>query len=625
MALTNVGNYVISGGTETVLVLWQLDTGKHQFLPHMGSTIQNVVVSPGGTSYGVQLADNSTMVLSVADLQPTANIAGLQSHVLSYEESIESKVRRISEDPYKFPVFPRTPAIISKKDPSRLFVSVGNAQEISHEKPVPTSVPFLQTFDITSGHNVSRQALTRTNITGITATPDAHRISEPRVTHMQLSFDGNWLATVDEWTPPKRDMDFIKHQGLDISEERRNRREVFLKFWQWHEDSQSWELVSRINDPHAFEDSIGAPRILDLASDPSSLRFSTIGEDGLVRTWSTKTRKRDGVIVRDSDGNALRNWNCQHAVSIGKIDLDSSEKVQKPVPNGSVAFSEDGSLLAAACAGNNQGLLHLLDPEIGTIRSTRDHMFEGDILKVEFLGQDLITLSNTLLVYDLILSELRYSIKLNPSITESLTLSQRQEMIHLALDHKSQTFAIALPASHPTSTSTSAETENGTETPKQQTLSTLYSELAVFHQNRRQPLLTHSFPTLITALVPTSSTHGYLVLDSAAEIRTVTPKSVQPITHLAQSTVALNLDADDAIALASGGEEEDVEEEDVFDPPTKEDGDEHGDEGEVRVVTQQQLSEIFDIGPSFAMPPLEEMFYAVAGLFAAPSLQSQSV
>jgi NET1-associated nuclear protein 1 (U3 small nucleolar RNA-associated protein 17) len=39
------GNYVISGGTETVLVLWQLDTGKHQFLPHMSATIQNVVVS----------------------------------------------------------------------------------------------------------------------------------------------------------------------------------------------------------------------------------------------------------------------------------------------------------------------------------------------------------------------------------------------------------------------------------------------------------------------------------------------------------------------------------------------------------------------------------------------------
>ena len=56
----------------------------------MSATIQNVVVSPSGTSYGVQLADNSTMVLSVAELKPTANIAGIQACILDYEEDLES-------------------------------------------------------------------------------------------------------------------------------------------------------------------------------------------------------------------------------------------------------------------------------------------------------------------------------------------------------------------------------------------------------------------------------------------------------------------------------------------------------------------------------------------------------
>ena len=588
----------------------------------MGSTIQNIVVSPGGTSYGVQLADNSSMILSVADLQPTANIAGLQSNVLTYEEPIESKVWRLTEDPHQFPFLQRTPAVISRKDPAQLFVSVGSAQEISHEKPTPAGIPFLQTYNLSSGHNMSRQALARTNITGIKAAPDAHRISEPRITHMKMSSDGNWLATVDEWDPPKSDMDFIKHQGLDLSEERRRRREVFLKFWQWHDDSQSWELVSRINDPHAYDDSISAPRLLDLAADPKSLRFTTIGEDGFVRTWSTKTRKRDGVIVRDQEGKALRNWNCQHAISLGKTDLDSAENAQKPIPNGALAFSEDGSLLAAACGGNYQGLLHLLDPELGTIRSTRDHMFAGDILKIEFLGQDLITLSDALLVYDLINYELRYSIKLNSSITKSLSISQKQEMIHLALDHKSQTFAVALPATHSTlATPTVTEVKS---------LTNLYTEIAIFHQSRRQPLLTYSLPTLVTALISTP-TNGYLLLDSAAEIRTLTPYNIQPITHLAQPTSALNLDAVDTAPISAvNGEEEDVEEDDVFDEPAldldeeKEDDEEEG-EGEEKVVSQQQLSEIFDIGPAFAMPSLEEMFYRVAGLYATPPLQSQSV
>ena len=34
------------------------------------------------------------------------------------------------------------------------------------------------------------------------------------------------------------------------------------------------------------------------------------------------------------------------------------------------------------------------------------------------------------------------------------------------------------------------------------------------------------------------------------------------------------------------------------------------------VVAQQQLTNIFDVGPSFALPPIEEMFYQVAGLFS---------
>jgi NET1-associated nuclear protein 1 (U3 small nucleolar RNA-associated protein 17) len=48
------------------------------------------------------------------------------------------------------------------------------------------------------------------------------------------------------------------------------------------------------------------------------------------------------------------------------------------------------------------------------------------------------------------------------------------------------------------------------------------------------------------------------------------------------------------------------------------------DNNEHPVVSQQQLSEIFDIGPSFALPPVEEMFYQVADLFSSKPL-AQSV
>src|ERR1700733_11875966 len=93
-----IGNYIISGGSETVLVLWQLDTGKQQFLPHMSATIQNIVVSPTGTSYGIQLADNSAMILSTAKLEPTTNISGIQTCVTEADDTVESRVPRVEDE-----------------------------------------------------------------------------------------------------------------------------------------------------------------------------------------------------------------------------------------------------------------------------------------------------------------------------------------------------------------------------------------------------------------------------------------------------------------------------------------------------------------------------------------------
>ena len=74
---------MISGGKETVLVLWQLDTNLKQFLPHLSAAIESLAVSPKGTLYALRLSDNSVIVLSTAELEPIANIVGLQSYTLS--------------------------------------------------------------------------------------------------------------------------------------------------------------------------------------------------------------------------------------------------------------------------------------------------------------------------------------------------------------------------------------------------------------------------------------------------------------------------------------------------------------------------------------------------------------
>lgn len=601
------GNYIISGGSETVLVLWQLDTGKKQFLPHMTSTILNMVVSPSGSSYGIQLADNSAMVLSTAELEPTANFTGIQSTVTKYAETRE-EVQRAKSHFYKFHVVQRTPAVISSSNPSHLLLGVGPTPEVPfYEAPV-RNCSFLQTYDLSAGHNLSKQALARTNITNINETPAALPITEPRITHIQKSYDGRWLATVDEWTPSHSDLDFVQHEVTNPFAELKLRREICLKFWQWNEASQTWELVSRINTPHSASASApGAGQVLGLTTDPSSLRFSTIGEDSVVRTWVSKTRKRDGISVKDGKGNALKNWHCQHEIQLEKSELTDDYLRSTPY-NGSVAFADDGSMLAAAFGQN--GTVHMIDPEQGSITASQHGLFEGSIVAMEILGRDLITLSDSIRVHDLVSDQLRYSLKLYKSITR-MHIIQKIEMMHLAINRKSRTFAVAIPMRLTPPTAHEL---------REQTFPPTYSGFAVFGQDSQVPLVSQCFETAISAIIPTEDSGGFLILDGSAEIRNVTKKGTQPVTTLAQSTSELHLDT---VADESTGDplqmiedvEEEPEEAQPLTPAVVQ------EEDDTPVVTQQQLSGVFDIGPAFALPPLEEMFYQVAGLFSSKPLE----
>ena len=140
-------------------------------------------------------------------------------------------------------------------------------------------------------------------------------------------------------------------------------------------------------------------------------------------------------------------------------------------------------------------------------------------------------------------------------------------------------------------------------------------------------MVRQTFGTIITALLPAMATEGFLVLDTLAEIRTVVKKGVQPITALAQSTSSLHLDdpviedEEEEVAMINDNEGDEEEAEDEIQPLTP--GDEEDadvDDDEKPVVTAQQLKGIFDVGPAFALPPVEEMFYQVAGLFAEKPL-----
>ncbi|KAI8965429.1 WD40 repeat-like protein [Daldinia sp. FL1419] len=587
------GHYIISGGSESTLVLWQLDTQKMDFLPHLSATIENIVVSKRGSAYVLHLDDNSVIILSTAEMKPTTYISGIQTLISPQPLSKDDLVRRIGQ--YTPDRLSKIPAAVSPVDPSRIHFCVGNGQRVSRSGSGP-STPMIQTVDLTTLQGISKQALTRTNPTDVNTTAKGYAITEPRITGMAYSADGKWFATTDEWQPPSRDVNNLEGSPAE-------RREVYLKFWAASSEDQSLELVSRINAPHYTGRS---EPVYGLAADPHAHRFATIGEDGVVRLWEPTIRQRDGVLVKGRLGRQLHSWACSRTIYLQEneepIDSDAVAIRGFVRGSGAVSFSEDGSTIICAIGTAHGSAIHVIDTESGKIRNSIDGLITGEIRDVKVLSSSLIVLSDRLIIYDLVSDELLYGVQLkgnNNSPDQSATI-----LTHMAVDSKTSTFAVAVSRGKPSSPF-------------------LTSELAIFSPYRSEPEIIQRFPYPITSVVSSAGSSGYLVLDSAAQLWSVSEGMDTKSLAFAQPLVDLNLDQVSAeesredrpsLALLSGqddeaasGDEMDIDMPDIT---------ANGDEAYPVVIPPQKLSDLFDTAPAFAMPPIEDMFYQVTKLFS---------
>ncbi|KAF2084772.1 WD40 repeat-like protein, partial [Saccharata proteae CBS 121410] len=506
------GNYLLSGGQETVLVLWQLDTAKRQFLPHLTSPIDGMVVSPIGSSYAVQLADNSVIVLKTTDLTPKANIAGLQAHTMSLDQSAGEK--DLLDEIH------RVPAVVNPQRSSQLLLAVPVSQSRTEPNDTHLPAPFLQTYDISSNHHVSRQAITRNNATvfniGGNMAPGATKLREPDVKHVQLSNDGSWLATVEEWLPPAADVEHLASDKAMTEEERRFRREVFLKFWQWDAEKQLWTLETRIDAPHQHPQGLFSGRVFDLAYDPISTEFATVGEDGHVRFWAPKVRLHDGTVVKGSKAEGLVTWSnrCSTRLETSGESLDAHFDLpvaQVPV-NARLAYSPDASVLAASqefYGTYGQGLVSFIDPSSGQIRYSRGGLYTTGLVDIGFVGRHFIIFSNSLSVWDLVDDNLSYGYSFRPL---GLSRGQKAEIAHLAIHDADGTFAISLPAAD-------RQTIGVVDPSKRQ------SRIVVFDPSNARPLYSSTVPKIVTALVPARGAKGFVAINTSAEIRVVAPKT----------------------------------------------------------------------------------------------------
>lgn len=597
LLLTVPGNYLISGGDETVLTIWQLATGKPQHLPHLTAAIENVVVSPTGSSYALSLANNSVIVLSTTELEAKTNIVGIQSRRVD----LEQLPKEAGSHKGTFNIFNEVPMAINPKNPREVLFSVPSSQPRQKNEGLRPE-PYLQTFDIAHQRPLFRQALTRNNATDPNMGPEGRRIIEPSVRMLQVSHDGEWLATVDEWVPPRSDTGYLNEGIPEFNEEERlQRREVYLKLWQRDEQQGQWKLQARIDGPHFFEDICGNGRAFDIVADPTSVGFATVGEDHVVRIWRPKTRLRDGIMVRGVDEKGLVTWSLDRSIEISdKLDIleaNAGSQLSLPLRTSRLAFSADGSVIAVALSWVSEadpGVIHLIDTNTATIRRSITEIDVTALCNVGIVGRHLIVVGDSITVWDMVLDQLVSCLPIN---TPGIDRFERISVLRFAVNESNGTFAVSLPQFEKNESSTSR-------------LKKASSKVMVFDPQQREALWSTKVPGIILSLASQKTESGYIALDSASSVRTISPtaRPLQLLTPPPEEKAELK--------RTTYNEDMEVDQKTTDETFTLSDAILVGDAGHDKIVVKsEQLQQLFEeSGPSHASLPSKRLFRALVGL-----------
>ncbi|KAF2225562.1 hypothetical protein BDZ85DRAFT_257698 [Elsinoe ampelina] len=442
------GNYLISGGKETVLVIWQLSSGKRQYLPHLSAEIEHITVSPSGTSYALQLADNSIMVLSTSELKPIAHFPDIQNQ-------ITGNVAQLPHD---------AGSQISSVQPVQQLRMAGTIHPIEQDsllmtvpasaasKPHSSTRPFLQSFSVSAQRHQYRQALTRNSLTDLNTGPNGLPIQSPDVSKIAISPNGKVLVTVECWTPLNGDYSFLALDEEQDQEAKIARREVYLKFWNWDGNNSRWALETRISNPHPLGTSLPGA-VLDLVADPTGSRFFTLGTDSTIRLWTHKA----------SDWTCKTSITMPPSTTIAPVQTSTPES---PLQIGSLAVSQDASLLACSSphsspySSTSQIQLVSITGESGNVSLVSTHTLPplpGVLHALAFEGRRLTAVTDfSLVAIDIPTLAQTAFYPLNPP-KDRIPLAHRQR--HLAVAG-SDLAAIALPTSAPKTGSESADQQS---------------------------------------------------------------------------------------------------------------------------------------------------------------------
>eukprot|EP00249_Psilotum_nudum_P013951 c24593_g1_i1 orf=327-2879(-) len=250
------GAYLFSGGKEAVLVLWQLETGKQQFLPRLGSSLLFIASSSDPSFFSISFADNTIKFINTGTMTVERSIRGIKPPVPLTEQGRGFELTGVA-------VHPQSGNIV-----------------------LPSDNLSLQFYDLFyDRHIVEVQISPKNYIPNTVNTKDKIEESGTPValiTHVTFSMDGSVMATIELQLP---------EEGVGGGS--------CLKFWSQSSSKLQFSLNTQVVDPHSAE-------VSGLAYHPVSDMAVTCSQAGDFKVWVQGESRR-----QNQESLYLPSWRCQ--------------------------------------------------------------------------------------------------------------------------------------------------------------------------------------------------------------------------------------------------------------------------------------------------------------------------
>jgi NET1-associated nuclear protein 1 (U3 small nucleolar RNA-associated protein 17) len=288
LKFTDDGAYLLSGGEEAVLVMWQLGSKDRTYLPRLQSEITSITMSPDHLYYAMTHSDNTIRLVSTSNYAVREIVVGLMG----------------ANTCHQFPMYvglqvnPRTGHVLINGSPAS-----------------------LQLFDAVTDRHISEIEVTPMN----KVSKSHSQQYASRIKHAAFSKDGLWMATVDV------------RRTEDITES-------YIKFWQFDQDSQTYMVNTRIFNPHDSD-----LTCLQFGEWDDKLICVTCGKDSKFKLWQlnpptseveephwtgrssvhcagvpkTACFNEDGSLIAVAIDSSITLWNSITNAMVGSLDYYS--------------------------------------------------------------------------------------------------------------------------------------------------------------------------------------------------------------------------------------------------------------------------------------------------------------